>query len=163
MTRVPDPVFGNERNVPIEGTPEGRVTIVAGDSIEGDYIIRNGDAVFRAGYELKSGVSARTLDVADLDAGLVEAAAVALDRRVGWFGTLARPVTVDSIEASVFGLGLNGVALRGIENPSMVYAPNANSDVGGTNGIYAVPSWRPGRFGCAALEVRRRDPARQRH
>jgi filamentous hemagglutinin family protein len=144
VTRVPDPVFGNERNVSIEGAPDGRVTVVAGDSIEGDYIIRNGDAVFRAGYELKPGVSARTLDVADLDAGLVEAAAVALDRRVGWFGTLARPVTVDSIEASVFGLGLNGVALRGIENPSMVYPPNANSDVGGTNGIYAVPSWRPG-------------------
>ena len=144
VTRVPDPIFGDERNVPIEGAAEGRLTIVAGDSIGGDYMIRNGEAVFRAGYELKPGVTAQTLDVGDLDAGLVEAAGVALDPSVGWFGTLARPVTVDSMEASVFGLGLNGVALRGIENPSLVYAPNANSDIGGTNGIFAVPSWRPG-------------------
>ena len=138
-TRVVDPIFGSERNVPIAGAPEGRLVVVAGDSIEGDYVVRNGTAELRAGYALADGADARTLDAAHLDAALVESAAAQLDPRVGWFGTLARPVTVDTIEASVVAAGRNGIALRAIENPSLVYPPAVNS----SSGVYAAPSWRP--------------------
>jgi filamentous hemagglutinin family protein len=137
-----DPTSGQPtfRNVPIEGAPESRLTVVAGNAIEGDYAIRNGDATFRSGYALANGVSARTLDLANVDAGLVESAAALADPRAGWFGTLARPVTVDSMEASVFGRGRNGVAIRGIENPSLVYPRAINS----SDGVAAVPTWRDG-------------------
>lgn len=128
------------RSVPIEGAPESRLTVVAGNAIEGDYAIRHGDATFRSGYALADGVTAATLDVANVDAGLVESAAALADPRAGWFGTLARPVTVDSMEASVFGRGRNGVAIRGIENPSLVY-PRATAS---SDGVYAVPTWRDG-------------------
>jgi len=127
------------RPVPIADAPQGHLVVVAGDAIEGDYMVRNGTAELRAGYALASGVDARSLDAAHLDASLVESAAAQLDPHAGWFGTLARPVTVDTVEASVTGAGRNGIALRAIENPSLVYPPSASS----SSGVYAVPTWRP--------------------
>jgi len=141
VTRVVDdvnaPSGGSDRNVPIEGAASGKLIVVAGDSIAGDYVERGGDAELRAGYALAPGVDARTLDAAHLDASLVESTAATSDGRAGWFGTLADPVTVDTIEASITGAGRNGVALRAIENPTLVYPPNSAA-----NGVTAVPTWR---------------------
>jgi len=140
IARAIDYVNGVVRNALIPGAPEGKLTVVAGDAIEGDFVARNGQAEFRAGYALARGQTARTLDPANLDAALVESdPAKKADMTHGWFGTLARPVTVDLIDASVTGVGRNGVAIRAIENPSLVYPPSAF-------GTSAVPTWRPTDF-----------------
>jgi hypothetical protein len=134
VTQVMDPIFSVERNVPIAGAPQGQLTVVAGDEIEGNFIARNGLATLRAGYSLASGVAPQALDPAHIDSQLVDAAGAQGDPTQGWFGTLARPVTVDLIDASVDGGGRNGVAIRAIENPSLVYPP-------AVNGTSAVPTW----------------------
>jgi len=118
-----DYLTGVVRNAVLPGAPQSHLTVVAGDAIEGDFAMRNGEAEMRAGYALASRVSARTLDPAHLDASLVESGAAQANATHGWFGTLARPVTVDLIDASVEGVGRNGVAIRAIENPSLVYPP----------------------------------------
>lgn len=139
VTRELDPIFGTERNAPIAGAAESDLLVIAGGTIEGEYVVRNGVADLRAGYALANGADARALTPASLAASLIESATALLDPRSGWLGTLARPLTVDSIEASVFGTGRNGVAIRAIENPSLVYPPSASS----SSGVYAVPTWRP--------------------
>jgi filamentous hemagglutinin family protein len=121
--------------VPLEGAPESRVVVVAGGDISGDYAVRNGVASLLAGYALPAGVD----ELADLaTVGLDDPGSLSRDalRRSleisplaaqgnsrGWVGTLAKPVTVDLIDGSVDTLGRNGVAVRAIENPSLVYPP----------------------------------------
>jgi filamentous hemagglutinin family protein len=121
--------------VALPNAPESRVVVLAGGDIDGDYAVRNGVVSLLAGYELPAGVD----DVADLGSvglddptGLtrdalrrsLEISALAAQGNArGWVGTLAKPVTVDLIDGSVDTLGRNGVAVRAIENPSLVYPP----------------------------------------
>lgn len=127
--------------------PESRLLVIAGGDIRGDYTIRNGRAVFRAGYAL-SGVDPTTLDAQSAaalrvslgaaDAQIARSLLAADDPNRGWFGPLASPVTVDILNGrpivdrtdesrveilrpTVDAVGANGVAIRAIESPSLVY------------------------------------------
>jgi len=129
--------------VPLPDAPENRVIVIAGGDITGDYMVRNGEATLMAGYELPAGVES----VADLVSlgldqpgsltrerlrGDLEVSALADGGRArGWVGTLGKPITVDLVEGSVDLLGRNGVAVRAVENPSLVYSPES-ADLGTT-------------------------------
>ena len=120
---------------------ESLLTVVAGRNVTGDYMARNGKALIAAGYDAT--VTAQPPGIAPVvalrasDTALRYPDAAAGDADAGWAGTLARPLTVDLVRGSVSIRGQNGVALRAIENPSLVYQP-ANEEAGGT---YRVPTY----------------------
>jgi len=131
----------------LPNAPESRLLVVAGGDVRGDYVIRNGRAVFRAGYALRDvdpaaldATSAANLrvDPRAVDAQIARSALANDDPNRGWFGPLASPVTVDILNGrpivdasnpsrvqilrpTVDALGANGVAIRAIESPSLVY------------------------------------------
>jgi filamentous hemagglutinin family protein len=136
---APDPLTGVLRPAPLPDAPASRLTVVAGGRIRGDYMVRGGEAVLRAGYALGEGVGIADLaHTAQVDASLIESAGAQADASQGWAGTLADPLTVDLIGASVDAAGRNGVALRAAENPTLVYPPN------GDRGSFRVPTYGPG-------------------
>ncbi len=158
---------GNSSFESIPGAASGNLLVIAGGDISGDYMERGGRAVFRAGYQAKEGVEATTLSAVDpaaLDAQLELSATALGDPSRGWFGPLSAPVTVDLVEGqpvldpstgrilidSIDGKGANGVALRAIENPSLVYLPN-NPNAGS----FRVPTYSPGD--SARIEAERGD------
>src|SRR5262249_55840272 len=72
----------------------------------------------------------------------------------GWFGTLDRPVTLDVLfgrslvdplhpthvlRASVDALAANGIAIRSIETPSLVYPPQSVA----AGGTFTAPGYAP--------------------
>ncbi|MFO0690570.1 MAG: filamentous hemagglutinin N-terminal domain-containing protein [Myxococcota bacterium] len=151
--------------------PESRLLVVAGGDVRGDYVIRNGRAVFRAGYALRdvdpASLDATTaaelrVDPRRVDAQIARSALAASDPGRGWFGPLASPVTVDILNGrpivdqtdpsrvvvvrpTVDALGANGVAVRAIESPSLVYP------AGGQLRTRRVASYSP--FDSAWLEA----------
>lgn len=146
--------------VPLDGAPESRVIVVAGGDVTGDYVVRNGEATLLGGYELPAGVeSVADLAALGLDDPLsvrrealrqdLEVSATAnTDRNAGWVGTLADPITVDLIEGSVDMLGRNGVAVRTVENPSLVYPPT-----GGVFGTAKAPTYADDSFALLEAEA----------
>jgi hypothetical protein len=156
-----DLVFFDYRGaVPIEVAPENRVIVIAGGDLTGDYVVRNGEATLLGGYALPADVDS-VEDLAGL--GLDDPVSVSRDdlrgsldvsstaqsqRDAGWVGTLAEPITVDLIEGSVDMLGRNGVAVRAVENPSLVYPP-----AGGAFGTAKVATYGDGDFALLESEV----------
>jgi len=121
---------------PLGDALESLLTVVAGRNITGDYMARNGKALLAAGYDAAATVPAAQ-GLRPSEVALRYPDASAGDTDAGWAGTLTRPLTVDLVRASVSIRGQNGVALRAIENPSLVYQP-ANEEAGGT---YRVPTY----------------------
>ena len=134
--------------------------VVAGGDVSGDYMVRNGEATLLAGYALPAGVDTPAeLASLGLDAPLsvereqlrrdldVSALAASSENR-GWIGTLADPITIDLVQGSVDLLGRNGVAVRTVENPSLVYPP-----VGGGRGDAKVPTYGPEDFALFEAET----------
>jgi len=138
----------------LDDPPESRLLVIAGGDISGDYVVRQGRAVFRAGYSLKPDAVATSLSADDLPAlaASLQRSDLAADPTKGWFGSLSSPVTVDLMEgrarldpahpdqilqASIDALGANGIAIRAIENPSLVYPPNTQI----TGGTFRAPSY----------------------
>jgi len=135
-----------QSNILLPNAPDSELLVVAGSDITGDYMVRHGMGVFRAGYALAPGVDPGTLDaaaVASLAPGsagssLVRSTVANGDPTHGWVGTLAQPITFDllfgqripdpsdtsQLLASIDVLGANGVAVRTIESPSLVYPPD---------------------------------------
>jgi filamentous hemagglutinin family protein len=161
-----DPLNGNERPVPIPGAPQSALIVIAGGNITGDLMVRYGTAMLRAGYNLAGSLDPTTVSAKDLlpfitaPNGLVQSARGLANAGVGWFGTLAIPVTVDLSQASVDALALNGIALRAIENPSLAYSSLALGDprsAGGPQpqGTSAIASYQP--TDKATLEAERGD------
>lgn len=132
----------------LPGAPESRLLVIAGGDIRGDYAIRNGRAVFRAGYALRDDVDAAALDaqtaanlrvaLGTADVQIARSLLASNDPNRGWFGPLSSPVTVDILNGrpivdrsnpsrveivrpTVDAVGANGVAIRAIESPSLVY------------------------------------------
>jgi filamentous hemagglutinin family protein len=146
--------------VVLPDAPENRVIVIAGGDVSGDYMVRNGEATLLAGYALPAGVDTPAeLAELGLDAPLsVEREQLRRDLDVsalaagsaarGWVGTLADPITVDLVEGSVDMLGRNGVAVRTVENPSLVYPP-----VGGGRGTAKVPTYGPNDFALLEAET----------
>jgi filamentous hemagglutinin family protein len=143
-TRTSD---SRQSNILLPNAPNSELLVIAGSDIAGDYIVRHGMGVFRGGYTLAPGVDPGTLDaamVASLAPGsagtsLARSALANTDPTHGWVGTLAKPITFDLLFgqrlpnpsataqnplpplASIDVLGVNGVAVRTIESPSLVY------------------------------------------
>ena len=164
-----DPVLdvnGNPSFQSIPGATTGNLLVIAGGDISGDYMERGGRAVFRAGYQANDGVDAKALsgtDPAALDAQLRLSDTALGDPSRGWFGPLSAPVTVDLVQGqpvldasgairvdSIDAKGANGVALRTIENPSLVYPPNNDG-----TGSFRVPTYSPDD--SARIEAERGD------
>jgi filamentous hemagglutinin family protein len=126
-----------QSNKLLPNPPESDLLVVAGDNITGDYMVRQGAGVFRAGYALAPNVDPGSLSAAQVvlaapgtAASQLVRSAVTADPTQGWVGTLARPITFDllfgrplSNGATIDVLGANGVAVRTIESPSLVYPP----------------------------------------
>lgn|GEM_PF-3946295 len=132
-----------QSNILLPNAPDSELLVVAGSDITGDYMVRHGMGVFRAGYALAPGVDPGTLDAAvaasvapgSASGPLVRSALANSDPTHGWVGTLAQPITFDlmfgqripspsnpsQLLASIDVLGANGVAVRTIECPSLVY------------------------------------------
>ncbi len=162
------PVFYDQAQTPevfhagaveLPGAPASRVLVVAGGDVTGDYMVRNGEATLMAGYALPDGVD----EVGDLAAlGLddpvsverdalrsdLEVSSLAASDARGWVGTLASPITVDLVRGSVDMLGRNGVAVRAVENPSLVYPP-----IGGRAGTARVPTYGEDDFALIEAET----------
>ena len=156
----PDGSLDYRGAVPLDGAPENRVIVIAGGDVTGDYVVRNGEATLLAGYELPAGVDT-VADLAQL--GLDDPVSVRRDalrqdleisttadanRNAGWVGTLSKPITVDLIEGSVDLLGRNGVAVRAVENPSLVYPPT-----GGSFGTAKAPTYADDSFALLESEA----------
>lgn len=155
-----DPGLDYAGAVPLPDVPESRVIVVAGGDVSGDYMVRNGEATLLAGYELPGGID----DVGDLatlglddpvsvrreglrqDLGVSAAASGSRDR--GWVGTLGSPVTVDLVGGSVDMLGRNGVAVRTVENPSLVY-PFSDA----VSGVAKTPTFAEDSFALLESEA----------
>jgi filamentous hemagglutinin family protein len=124
-----------------------RLVVVAGGSITGDYMVRDGEAWLLAGYALAPGSDPLALGLGD-PAGVDRAAlrqglavselARTQASRAGWVGTVADPITVDLVAGSLDALGRNGVAVRAVENPSLVYPPAQTLP-----GTFRAPSFSP--------------------
>ncbi|HTF36167.1 MAG TPA: filamentous hemagglutinin N-terminal domain-containing protein [Myxococcota bacterium] len=127
-----------QSNVLLPNAPDSRLLIVAGGDITGDYIVRHGAGVFRAGYALAANVDPGSLSADGVagvapsasGSGLARSTLATSDPSRGWVGTLARPITFDLLfgtplanTATIDVLGANGVAVRTIESPSLVYPP----------------------------------------
>ncbi len=151
-----DPASGPQRPVPIADAPESQLVVVAGGNITGDYMARYGTATLRAGYGLTGDPAPADLGAASVLARLADpqqsapSDAALGDASRGWVGTLGIPITVDLGEASADLRALNGIAVRAIENPSLVY-PTLVRD----GGEYASPTYRP--TDSARLEAERGD------
>jgi filamentous hemagglutinin family protein len=163
----------------LPSTRESRLLVIAGGDISGDYAVRYGRAKLRAGYALAPSVDPATLDARsapNLDVGLasptrqiVRSAAAIADPNRGWFGPLSRPVTVDILEGrpivdahdptrvrilepTVDAAGANGVAIRAIETPSLVYPAGGPGATRRVNGYSPDDSaWLEAEIGDVAL------------
>lgn len=134
-----DPFAGFERAFLLPeapGSEPGRLTVVAGRDISGEFMVRGGDAVMRAGFAIVGDASSAQIRT-NADAVITPSAHAEASPAAGWFGPLERPVTVDLVGASVDALAYNGIALRGIRNPSLVLPPS------GDGGSHRVPSYGP--------------------
>ncbi len=140
----------------LPGATPSRAIVIAGRNLEGDFAMRGGLLSLLAGYELPASLQG-AVDLAQL--GLDQPLALTRDalraqlgvsqhalasEADGWVGTLATPLSVDLIDAQVDMLGRNGVALRAIENPTLVYA---RADIGNAR----TPSF--GRNSRALIEA----------
>jgi len=125
-------------NIILANPPESDLLVVAGGNITGDYMVRQGAGVFRAGYALDEDPATLRNEADKAGLGMLAStvashltrSSVTTDPTQGWVGTLARPITFDllfgkplSNGASIDVLGANGVAVRAIESPSLVYPP----------------------------------------
>ena len=132
-------------NLLLPNAPDNLLLVIAGGNITGNYMVRHGRGVFRAGYSLVPGVDPGTLNADAVAAAAPGGAASPLARSAlandpstgpltGWVGTLARPITFDLlfgqpttdaqgniVRPSIDVLGANGDAIRAIESPSLVY------------------------------------------
>lgn len=154
-------VLGYNGAVVLPGSPENALVVIAGGDITGDYMVRGGVATLLAGYQLPADV-AQVGDLArlglddpaaldgssELRADLEVSRAALDDRNVGWVGTLAHPITVDLVDGGADLLAYQGVALRAIENPGLVYPPS-----GSATGTAKAPSFGPDAFARIEAET----------
>jgi filamentous hemagglutinin family protein len=128
----------------LPNAPDSLLLVIAGGNITGNYVVRHGRGVFRAGYSLLPAVDPGSLDADTVAATAPGSAGSDLVRSAaandptngpltGWVGSLARPITFDLLfgqpttdvngvyHPSIDVLGANGDAVRTIESPSLVY------------------------------------------